>query len=239
MLLDYDVKSDTRAVLAQLGKAVSTRGYFDTCHDFMAGQMHRREALEAEAAERGVAVPDHGDYDTWRDVTDYAVGRYEGLMADRGNFGIHLDCIALREESLGSALSRECEVLEDDDRHLAATLAGQREGECLRMREERIARLLDDPERLRKLSIRAAIGACKSRAGLAAGERGKRLRPSLDGAPTFEHDRILAEPPQLVGEIPAGATAVYGSLTVSGALAERNGHKFRWLQSVAYNARSW
>ena len=68
MLLDYDVKSDTRAVLAQLGKAVSTRGYFDTCHDFMAGQMHRREALEAEAAERGVAVPDHGDYDTWRDV---------------------------------------------------------------------------------------------------------------------------------------------------------------------------
>ena len=43
------------------------------------------------------------------------------------------------------------EVLEDDDRHLAATLAGQREGESLRMREERIARLLDDPEKLREL----------------------------------------------------------------------------------------
>ena len=43
------------------------------------------------------------------------------------------------------------DVLEDDDLYLAATLAGQREGESLRMREERIARLLDDPEKLREL----------------------------------------------------------------------------------------
>ena len=43
------------------------------------------------------------------------------------------------------------DVLEDDDRHLAASLAGQCEGESLRMREERVARLLDDPEKLREL----------------------------------------------------------------------------------------
>ena len=151
MLLDYGVKSEIHAVLAQLGKAVSNREYFDTWRDLMAGQMGRRETLEAKAAERGVAVPDHGDYDTWRNVTDFAVGRCEGLMDDPGNYGIHLDYIALREESLGSALTRVREVLEDDDRHLAATLAGQREGESLRMREERIARLLDDPEKLREL----------------------------------------------------------------------------------------
>ena len=42
-------------------------------------------------------------------------------------------------------------VLEDDDRHLAATLAGQRKGEAIRMREERVARLLNDPEKLREL----------------------------------------------------------------------------------------
>ena len=72
-------------------------------------------------------------------------------MDDPGNYGIHLDYIALREESLGSALTRVRELLEDDDRHLAATLAGQREGESHRMREERIARLLDDPEKLREL----------------------------------------------------------------------------------------
>ena len=98
-----------------------------------------------------MAVPDHEDYDTWRDVTDFAVGRCEGLMDDPGNYGIHLDYIALREESLGSALTRVREVLEDDDRHLAATLAGQHKGESLRMRDERVARLLDDPEKLREL----------------------------------------------------------------------------------------
>ena len=43
------------------------------------------------------------------------------------------------------------DVLDGDDRHLAASLAGQREGEDIRMREERVARLLEDPEKLREL----------------------------------------------------------------------------------------
>ena len=37
------------------------------------------------------------------------------------------------------------------DEYLAATLVGQREGEDIRMREERIARLLDDPKKLQEL----------------------------------------------------------------------------------------
>ena len=151
MLLDRGVKSEISAVLAQLGKAVSNRNYFDNWPKLMAGQMDRREALEAKAAERGVAVPDHEDYDTWRNVTDFAVGRCEGLMDDPVNYGIHLNYIALREESLGSALTRVRDLLEDDNRHLAATLAGQRAGESLQMRDERVARLLDDPEKLREL----------------------------------------------------------------------------------------
>ena len=151
MLLDRGVESEISTVLAQIGKVVSNRNYFDSCREHMAGQMDRREALVVKAAERGVVVPDLGPYDTWRDVTDFAVGRCEELMDDPGNCGIHLDYIALREESLGSALARVREVLKDDDRHLAATLAGQREDESLRMREERIARLLDDPEKLREL----------------------------------------------------------------------------------------
>ena len=129
MLLDRGVESEISAVLARLGKVVSNRNYFDSCREHMAGQMDRREALAAKAAERGVAVPDLGHYDTWRDVTDFAVGRCEGLMDDPVNYGIHLDYIAHAQESLGSALTRVRDVLEDDDRHLAATLAGQREGE--------------------------------------------------------------------------------------------------------------
>ena len=151
MLLDRGVESEISAVLAQTGKVVSNRNYFDSCREYMAGQMDRREALEAKAAERGVAVPDHEDYHTWRDVTDYAVGRCEGLTDDPVNYGIHLDYIAHAQESLGSALARVREVLEGDDRHLAATLAGQREGEDVRAREERIARLLDDPKKLQEV----------------------------------------------------------------------------------------
>ena len=151
MLLDRGVESEISTVLAQIGKVVSNRNYFDSCREYMAGQMDRREALEAKAAERGVAVPALGHYDTWRDLTDFAVGRCKELMDDPGNYGTHLDYIAHAQESLGSALSRVRDVLEDDDRHLAAALAGQREGESLRMREERVARLLDDPEKLREL----------------------------------------------------------------------------------------
>ena len=68
MLLDRGVKSEISAVLAQLGKAMSNRNYFDNWPKLMAGQMDRREALAAKAAERDVAVPDHEDYDTWRNV---------------------------------------------------------------------------------------------------------------------------------------------------------------------------
>ena len=102
MLLDRGIKSEINSVLAQIGKVVSNRNYFDGCREHMAGQMDRREALVAKAAERGVAVPDLGRYDTWRNVTDFAVGRCEGLMDDPGNYGIHLDYIAHAQESLGS-----------------------------------------------------------------------------------------------------------------------------------------
>ena len=156
MLLDRGVESEISAVLKQLGKAVSNRKYFDNWPKLMAGQMNRRETLVAAAAERGVAVPDHEDYDTWRNVTDFAVGRCEGLLDDPARYGIHLDYIAHAQESLGLTLARVQQVLEDDDRHLASTLAGQREGEDIRMREERVARLLDDPEKLRELRQQAA-----------------------------------------------------------------------------------
>ena len=163
MLLDRGVESEISTVLAQIGKVVSNRNYFDNWPKLMAGQMDRREALAAKAAERGVAVPDHEDYDTWRNVTDFAMGRCEGLMDDPVTYGIHLDYIAHAQESLGSALTRVRDVLEDDDRHLAATLAGQRAGESLQMRDERVARLLDDPETLRELR--------QQRAERKAGER--------------------------------------------------------------------
>ena len=151
MLLERGVKSEISTVLAQIDKVVSNRNYFDDCRKYMADRLDHREALVADAAEQGVAVPDLGRYDTWRDVTDFAVGRCEELMDDPGRYAIHLDYIARAHESLDSALARVREVLEDDDRHLAASLAGQQEGEDTRILEQRVARLLDDPEKLREL----------------------------------------------------------------------------------------
>ena len=154
MLLGYDNSSEIRAVLSKLDRAVSNRGYVDTWRNLMAVQFDPREALEAKAATR--RVPDHREYDTWRNVTDKAVDRCEEILADRERYGIHLDDIARRGESLASALSRVRETLRDDDRHIATTLVRQREGEDVSLREERIARLLDDPGKLRELRQKRA-----------------------------------------------------------------------------------
>ena len=112
---------------------------------------YRRNLLEPGAAERGLAVPDHADYDSWRDLTDETVDIAEHIVANREDYGVHLDGAASRGGSLGSALSRLREALHGDDRHIAATLVRQRKGEDVRIREERIARLLDDPKKLRQL----------------------------------------------------------------------------------------
>ena len=52
MLLDRGVESEISTVLAQIGKVVSNRNYFDNWPKLMTGQMDRREALAAKAAER-------------------------------------------------------------------------------------------------------------------------------------------------------------------------------------------
>ena len=57
MLLDRGVESEISAVLAQIGKVVSNRNYFDSCREHMAGQMDRREALVAKAAEQAWRFP--------------------------------------------------------------------------------------------------------------------------------------------------------------------------------------
>ena len=150
-LLDYDISSEMRAVLSKLDRAVSNRRYVDTWRGLMTGELDSREVLEAEAARRGVAVPDYGKYDTWRDLIDDAADRCREILAARHEYGIHLDDIARRGESLASALSRVREMLREDDRHLAATLVQQRKGEDVAKREKRIARLLDDPGKLREL----------------------------------------------------------------------------------------
>ena len=124
---------------------------YETRHKFIMHSLERREALEASAARRGVAFPDLADYDSWRNSADEAVSRGEDILANPEDYGLHLHSAARGGESLASALSRVREMLADDDRHLAETLVGRRQGESVWEREEHIARLLNDPDELRKL----------------------------------------------------------------------------------------
>ena len=150
-LLASRIAEQIRAVLSELGEAKVNAGYVKTRHNFILHSLERRETLDAGAARRGVAVPDLADYDRWRDSADEAAARGEHILENREDHGVHLHAAARSRESLASALSRVREMLADDDRRLAETFAGRRQGEDGWERGERVASLLNDPDELRKL----------------------------------------------------------------------------------------
>ena len=156
-LLDRSIRKEIEGLLKRVGEAAEDRRFAETWRDFLVRALNEREALEeraaleAGAAERSVAVPDHADYDSWRSIADYAVERAEEVMVHRGRHGTHLDCMALRGEGMEAALERMRGVIAADAPHIAASLAGRRKGEDAHMRADRIAALLDDPEKLDEL----------------------------------------------------------------------------------------
>ena len=155
-LLDRDVARDIHAVLSRLDEAKSNARIVETWHGLILKILERREALEANATGRGVAVCDLADYDRWRNIADQEVDRGEHILAHPEDYAIHLHGAAGGRESLASALTRVQKMSREDDRQLAETLASRREGEDVRARDERIARILDDPEKLGELRKRRA-----------------------------------------------------------------------------------
>ncbi len=115
---------------------------------------NRRELLNYVSAVGQRPAPDLARYGAWRRGTDEAVAEAERELANRRVYGIHLDGLTHRGEGLGSALSKVREVLAEDDRHMAEALVPERKGDDPRRREERIAALLNDPEKLRELHRR-------------------------------------------------------------------------------------
>ena len=84
-------------------------------------------------------------------MTNDELSHGEHILANPDSYGVHLHSVAREREILATAVTRAREMLREDDRHLAATLAGQHKGEDQRAREKRIARLLDDPQKLHEL----------------------------------------------------------------------------------------
>ena len=112
----------------------------------------RREVPDSEWSRDERAFVDREGYDPWRRDTEKAVDAAERVLADRMRYGIHLQGPTLL--GLESALTGARKVLADDDRQMAEALVPERKGDDPRRREERIAGLLDDPEKLRELHRR-------------------------------------------------------------------------------------
>ncbi len=112
----------------------------------------RREVPGSEWSRDERAFVDRKAYDPWRRDTEKAVDAAERVLADRMRYGIHLQGPTLL--GLQSTLTVARKVLADDDRRMAEALVPERKGDDPHRREERIAQLLDNPEKLRELHRR-------------------------------------------------------------------------------------
>ena len=148
-------RSEIDRVIGLLDTPEEIRRHIEKHRDAVLAWLERRDdMLGYVSAWDARPAPDTKRYDAWRDSVDKAVAEAEIEFANRGVYGIHLDGLKHRGEGLGSALSRVREVLAEDDRHMAEALVPERKGDDPRRREERIAGLLDDPEKLRELHRR-------------------------------------------------------------------------------------
>ena len=138
----YAVRSAerTRDRVVQHGAAISAR------------MARRREMLDSGWSRDERAFVDREHYDAWRRDTEKAVEAAERLLSEPKGYGVHLQ--GLTRLGLESSLSVARGVLREDDRQMAEALMPERKGDDPRRREERIAALLDDPEKLRELHRR-------------------------------------------------------------------------------------
>ena len=157
--LDDGARDHIRTVLHRLDLAQQGRAQIENHLDRLADRLAYRDdvwGLNASAAWDTRPIPDRERYEGWRDSAEDAIAAAEAVLADRSRHGIHLDGLAYRGKSLAPLLADVRSVLTDDDRHVAATLAGTRKGEDQRIREDRISRLLGDPGTLREMRKRHA-----------------------------------------------------------------------------------
>ncbi|MDE0390403.1 MAG: relaxase domain-containing protein [Rhodospirillales bacterium] len=148
-------RSEIDRVIGLLDTPEAIRKHVEKHRDAVLAWLERRDdMLGYVSAWDTRPPPDARRYDAWRDGVDRAVAEAEIEFANRAVYGIHLDGLKHRGKGVGSALSRVREVLAEDDRHMAEALVPERKGDDPRRREERIAGLLDDPEKLREMHRR-------------------------------------------------------------------------------------
>ena len=151
--LESRIRGEIGDVLRVLEEARARREHVESTRDRMLDRLERRDReLDLDSSWDRRAAPDRLYYEAWRTGTDEAVSAAEDILADPKAYAMHLDGIKRSGRGeLGSALSRVRKVLREDDRHIAETMTRRRKGEDAAAREEGIAHILDDPEKLREL----------------------------------------------------------------------------------------
>ena len=148
-------RSEINRVIGLLDTPEAIRRHVEKHRDAVLAWLERRDDMLGYVSTWDTRpAPDARRYDAWRGSIDKAVTEAEIEFANRRVYSIHLDGLKRRGEGLGSVLSRVREVLAEDDRYMAESLVPERKGDDPRRREERIAGLLDDPEKLRELHRR-------------------------------------------------------------------------------------
>ena len=91
----------------RLEVAEEGRRHVEEHRDRIVGRLeHSREVLESGLSWDKRAVPDRERYEAWRESTDEAVEAAERVLANRGQYGIHLDGVARRgREPLSGGLA--------------------------------------------------------------------------------------------------------------------------------------
>ena len=146
-------RGEIRDVLRVLEEAQARREHVESTRDRLLDRLERRDReLSLDDSRERRPAPDRTHYEAWRNSAVEAVAAAESILADPKAYAMHLDGIKRSGRGeLGSALSRVRKVLREDDRHIAETMTRRRRGEDAAARQEGIAHILDDPEKLREL----------------------------------------------------------------------------------------
>ena len=156
--LETRIREKIGDVLRVLEEAQERRKHVEGTRDRLLELLERRSGEQDLDGSRGRrAAPDRPNYEAWRRGADEAVSAAEDILAAPKAYTTHLDGTKRSGGAgLATALSRVREVLREDDRHVVEALAGQHRGGDTRAgdaaaREEGIAHILDDPEKMREL----------------------------------------------------------------------------------------
>ena len=154
--LETRIRGKTGDVLRVLEEAQERREHVESTRDRLLTLLERRrEELDRDSSWDKRAAPDRPDYEAWRSGTDEAVSAAEDILADPEAYATHVHAMKRSGGGgLDSALSRVRGVLREDDRHVVEAVAGRRRGGDEAARQEGIAHILDDPEKLRELRRR-------------------------------------------------------------------------------------